>query len=163
MLMDVDGVDDISVRSFPDVAPDYCERYVGIVVTVSVDSDSDHGGDIASLSSFSDSDSDSVAVTSETQDVPEENEEVFEEDEVEVVSNPSLFGSDRGGVAVNAEIADLLVVFDDDANIRADYEELEENQEDDEFEGNQEDDELEGNHEDDDLEGIQEDDELEGN
>ena len=52
--MDVDGVDDISVRSFPDVAPDYCERYVGIVVTVSVDSDSDHGGDLASLSSFSD-------------------------------------------------------------------------------------------------------------
>ena len=24
--MDVDGVDVISVRSFPDVAPDYCER-----------------------------------------------------------------------------------------------------------------------------------------
>ena len=130
--MDVDGVDVISVRSFPDVAPDYLERYVGIVVTVLslVDSDSDHGGDVASLSSFSDSDSDSVAVTSETQDVPEENEEVFEENEAEVVSNPSLFGSDRGGVALNAEIADLLVVFDDElANIRAEYEELEENQE----------------------------------
>ena len=130
--MDVDGVDVISVRSFPDVAPDYLERYVGIVVTVLslVDSDSDHGGDFASLSSFSDSDSDSVAVTSETQDVPEENEEVFEENEAEVVSNPSLFGSDRGGVALNAEIADLLVVFDDElANIRAEYEELEENQE----------------------------------
>ena len=42
--MDVDGADDISVRSFRDVAPDYCERFVGIVVTVSVDSDSDHGG-----------------------------------------------------------------------------------------------------------------------
>ena len=130
--MDVDGVDVISVRSFPDVAPDYLERYVGIVVTVLslVDSDSDHGGDFASLSSFSDSDSDSVAVTSETQDVPEENEEVFEENDAEVVSNPSLFGSDRGGVALNAEIADLLVVFDDElANIRAEYEELEENQE----------------------------------
>ena len=131
--MDVDGVDVISVRSIPDVAPDYFERYVGVVVTVSslVDSDSDHGGDLASLSSFSDSDSDSVAVTSETQDVSEENEEVFEENEAEVASNPSLFGSDRGDVALDAEIADLLVVFEDElANIRAEYEEeLEENQE----------------------------------
>ena len=127
--MDVDGVDDISERSFPDVAPDYCERYVGIVVTVSVDSDSDHGGDLASLSSFSDSDCDSVAVTSETQDVPEENDEFLEENEAEVASNHSLFGSDRGGVALNAELADLLVVLDDElANIRAEYEELEENQ-----------------------------------
>ena len=128
--MDVDGVDDISVRSFPDVAPDYCERYVGIVVTVSVDSDSDHGGDLASLSSFSDSDCDSVVVTSETQDVPEENDEFLEENEAEVASNHSLFGSDRGGVALNAELADLLVVLDDElVNIRAEYEELEENQE----------------------------------
>ena len=130
------------------------------VIDMDVDSDSDHGGDVASLSSFYDSDN--VSVTSETQDVPEENEEVFEENDAEVLSNPSLFGSDRGSVASNAEIADLLVVFDDDANIRADYEELEENQEDDEFEGNQEDDELEGNQEDDELEGNQEDDDLEG-
>ena len=53
------------------------------VIDMDVDSDSDHGGDLASLSSFYDSD-------------------------------PSLFGSDRGGVASNAEIADLLVVFDDE-------------------------------------------------
>ena len=115
--MEVDGVDE------------YCDRYVGLVVVSSVDSDSDHGGDIASLSSFSDSDCDSVAVTSETQDVPEENDEFLEENEAEVASNHSLFGSDRGGVALNAELADLLVVLDDElANIRAEYEELEENQ-----------------------------------
>ena len=99
-----------------------------------VDSDSDHGGDVASLSSLF-----------------------------------SLFGSDRGGVDSNAEIADLLV--DDEVEGNQEYDELERNQEDDDLEGiqevddlegNQEDDDLEGNNEDDDLEGIQEVDELEG-
>ena len=116
--MDVDGADDISVR---DVAPDFCERFVGIEVSISVDSDSDHGGDIASLSIFSDS---------ETQDLPEENDECLEENESEVASNHSLFGSDRGGVVLNAEQANLLVVLDDElVNVPAEYEGLEVNQE----------------------------------
>ena len=99
--MDVDGVVDISERSFPEVSSDYCERFVGIVVTVSVDSDSDHEGDVASLSSFSESECDSIALTSE---FPEENDEFVEDNFAEVDLDDEL------------------------ANGLEEYEELEENQ-----------------------------------
>ena len=59
------------------------------VIDMDVDSDSDHGGDFASLSSFYDSDS--VSVTSETQDVPEENEEVLEENDASSVNDPKIW------------------------------------------------------------------------
>ena len=105
---------------------EYCDKHVGLLVVSSVDSDSDHGGDVASLSNFSESDCDSLALT----DVPEENDDFLEENVAEIASNPSLFGSDRGGAALDAEIADLLVDLDDGlVIIRAEYEELEEVQE----------------------------------
>ena len=100
-----------------------------------VDSDSDHGGSVASLSSlFSLFGSDRGGVDSNA-----ETADLLVDDEVEGNQDYDELESDQE---------------DDD---------LEGIQEVDELEGNQEDDELEGNHEDDDLEGIQEDDELEGN
>ena len=99
--MDVDGVVDISERSFPEVSSEYCEKFVGIVVT---DSDSDHEWDVASLSSFSESECDSIALTSEIQEVPEENDEFVEDNFAEVDLDDEL------------------------ANGLEEYEELEENQ-----------------------------------
>ena len=101
--MDVDEGDAISVISIPVEAQDYFEGDVAGVANVSslLDSESDHGEDLASLSSLFGSDSDIVVLTSETQDVLEENEE-------ELASIPSLFGSDRDFVALNAEIEDIL-------------------------------------------------------
>ena len=96
--MDVDGVVDISERSFPEVSSEYCEKFVGIVVT---DSDSDHEWDVASLSSFSESECDSIALTSE---FPEENDEFVEDNFAEVDLDDEL------------------------ANGLEEYEELEENQ-----------------------------------
>ena len=96
---------------------EYCDKHVGLLVVSSVDSDSDHGGDVASLSNFSESDCDSFALT----DVPEENDDFLEdiddglviiradygeigqvqeelanplENQVEVGSNPSLANVD---------------------------------------------------------------------
>ena len=101
--MDVDEGDAISVKSIPGEAQDYFEGDVAGLANVSslLDSESDHGEDLASLSSLFGSDSDIVVLTSETQDVLEENEE-------ELASIPSLFGSDRDYVALNAEIEDIL-------------------------------------------------------
>ncbi len=103
-LIDVfDDTDGMDVDDSISEAQDCFERDVAGLANVSslLDSESDHGEDLASLSSLFGSDSDIVVLTSETQDVLEENEE-------ELASIPSLFGSDRDFVALNAEIEDIL-------------------------------------------------------
>ena len=108
--MDVDEGDAISVISIPGEAQDYFEGDVAGLANVSslLDSESDHGEDVASLSSL---------LTSETQDGLEENEE-------ELVSNPSLFGFDRDYVAFRAEIADILEGVDEELASDSDIESL---------------------------------------
>ena len=117
--MDVDEGDAISVISIPVEAQDYFEGDVAGLANVSslLDSESDHGEDLASLSSLFGSDSDIVVLTSETQDVLEENEE-------ELASNPSLFGFDRDYVALRADIADILEGVDEELASDSDIESL---------------------------------------
>ena len=101
--MDVDEVDAGSVILISGDAQNYFEGDVEGFANVSslLDSESDHGEDVASMSSLFGSDSDIVDLNSETQDVLEGNEE-------DLASIPSLFGSDRDYVALNAEIEDIL-------------------------------------------------------
>ena len=111
---DTDGMDvDDSISE----AQDCFERDVAGLANVSslLDSESDHGEDVASLSSLLGSDSE--VLTSETQDGLEENEE-------ELASNPSLFGFDRDYVALRAEIADILEGVDEELASDSDIESL---------------------------------------